>query len=202
MVIFALSAAIYFPFSQWIATTPVGTSFFLQMQLAWLLASLLSIALIPVLVFCLCIQRTRQRALHYLLPAILLIPSCVIGIWIGDQVRMSRMHAFAQRSSGLVAAIDQYTRNHGIPPASLESLLPDYLPSIPSTGMMAYPRYEYHVGPDASEELNGNPWALTVFTPSGGINFDSMLYLPQGNYPETGYGGYLERIGDWAYVHE
>jgi hypothetical protein len=29
-----------------------------------------------------------------------------------------------------------------------------------------------------------------------------MLYLPSGQYPEQGWGGTLERIDDWAYVHE
>jgi len=29
-----------------------------------------------------------------------------------------------------------------------------------------------------------------------------MLYFPKKDYPEKGYGGSLERVGDWAYVHE
>jgi hypothetical protein len=43
---------------------------------------------------------------------------------------------------------------------------------------------------------------LSNSTPSGGINFDSFLYLPLQNWPERGYGGVLQRIDDWAYVHE
>jgi hypothetical protein len=43
---------------------------------------------------------------------------------------------------------------------------------------------------------------LVVFTPSGAINFDQFMYFPNRNYPEQGFGGWIERIGDWAYVHE
>ena len=45
-------------------------------------------------------------------------------------------------------------------------------------------------------------WELYVFC--GNIaGFDQIFYWPGGNYA-TDYtrGGYIERIGDWAYVHE
>jgi hypothetical protein len=67
--------------------------------------------------------------------------------------------------------------------------------------MMAYPEYEYITGKEAENQY-GNPWVLMVFTPSGGINFDMMLYFPNQEYPPTGYGGGLERIDNWAYLHE
>ena len=65
--------------------------------------------------------------------------------------------------------------------------------------MGAYPEYHYST---SSKDYLGNPWVLTIYTPSGGINFDQFMYFPLTNYPKTGYGGSLERIGDWAYVHE
>jgi hypothetical protein len=34
------------------------------------------------------------------------------------------------------------------------------------------------------------------------MNWDMFLYFPKQNYPKAGYGGWLERIEDWAYVHE
>ncbi len=46
------------------------------------------------------------------------------------------------------------------------------------------------------------PWALQVLPPVFGVGFDLMLYFPKQDYPENGYGGWLERVGDWAYVHE
>lgn len=35
-----------------------------------------------------------------------------------------------------------------------------------------------------------------------GINFDVFVYWPEGNYPDSMYGGWVERIGHWAYMHE
>lgn len=115
---------------------------------------------------------------------------------------MAGMESFANRSQSLITAIHSYEQQHSRPPDSLNDLVPDYLPAIPETGMGAYPEFEYYSGPDAQERFGSNPWALQVQTPSGGINFDVILYFPNQNYPETGYGGSLQRIGFWAYVHE
>jgi len=67
--------------------------------------------------------------------------------------------------------------------------------------MAAYPNYEYMCGEEA-ERFDGNPWVLLVRTPSGPINWDMFMYFPLQNYPEAGYGGRIEDVGDWAYVHE
>jgi hypothetical protein len=72
---------------------------------------------------------------------------------------------------------------------------------VPGTGIGAYPAYEYVAGEEALESY-GDRWALVVFTPSGGINFDRFYYIPSRQYPEQGLGGVIERVGDWAYVHE
>jgi hypothetical protein len=34
------------------------------------------------------------------------------------------------------------------------------------------------------------------------LQFDSLVYWPERNYPDFMYGGGVERIGDWVYVHE
>jgi hypothetical protein len=34
------------------------------------------------------------------------------------------------------------------------------------------------------------------------MNWDLFYYVPGLVYPERGHGGHIERIGDWAYVHE
>jgi hypothetical protein len=36
----------------------------------------------------------------------------------------------------------------------------------------------------------------------GGAFLLQFMYSPLPNYPERGYGGSLERVGEWAYVHE
>jgi hypothetical protein len=51
------------------------------------------------------------------------------------------MQNFAQRSEKLIAAIKKYEQDNSDPPESLNDLVPNHLPSIPSTGMMAYPQY-------------------------------------------------------------
>ena len=201
-VIFAVSALGYFPFSEWISTTRFGTMFFLWGQMIYLLPLMAGILAIPVLIICLFFQRTRQKASFFLLLSALFIPCCICGGILGLKTRMASMRAFAQRSEPLIAAISDYERDHSTPPRTLDDLVPDYVLAVPSTGMMEYPEYRYHAGDDAKEEFADNPWALYVFTPSAGINFDRMLYFPNQNYPERGYGGVLVRVGDWAYVHE
>jgi hypothetical protein len=125
----------------------------------------------------------------------------IVGGRIAGRLRMHGFAALAHRSETLVAAVKAYDAKFGRPPDSLEALVPDFISGIPSTGMRAYPKYEYLAG-EKAKPFDDNPWVLYVFTPSGGINFDQFMYFPRQNYPEHGYGGWLERIGDWAYVHE
>lgn len=47
-----------------------------------------------------------------------------------------------------------------------------------------------------------SPWELRIRCPLGGINWDVFFYWPSEDYPDEIYGGVVERIGDWAYVHE
>ena len=202
IVVFGVSALAYFPFSEWISTTSIGTYMFLWGQIIFLLPLIFSVFALPVLLVCLIPKSTRRVALRYLLVAVLFVSCCMGGILLGSKTRMAGMQNFAQRSEKLIAAIKKYEQDNSDPPESLNDLVPNYLPSIPSTGMMAYPQYEYHSGPEARERYADNPWAISVFTPSGGINFDVMLFFPKQNYPTRGFGGSLERIAEWAYVHE
>jgi hypothetical protein len=201
-VLFALSAVIYIPFSQWVCTTQVGTTLFLWWALIYGLALVVAILALPVLVVIILLKRDRAQAPFWLALSILVVACCVTGIVLGGRARMSGMEALARRSQGLISAIRQYQRDHSAPPACLEDLVPHYLSEVPSTGMMAYPKYRYYSGSKAAEQFGGNPWALLVFTPGAGINFDMMIYLPNQDYPERGYGGVLRPVGDWAYVHE
>lgn len=117
-----------------------------------------------------------------------------------DDIRHGAFINLAKRSQPLITAIKNYEIKHGGPPSKLEQLVPEFLSSIPHTGMGAYPDYEYTGGCGAA--CHDNPWMIEVSTPSGGINFDRFFYFPKQNYPKEGYGGVLEKIEDWAYVHE
>jgi len=201
-VAFAVSAVAYFPFSQWIATTPVGTQLFLWGQMIYGFPLMVAVLSTPVAIIGVFIPRTRRQSLSLLAIFSLFVPCCIAGIIFGHKVRNAGMRTFAERSQSLIAAIQKYEQDHSAPPNSLQDLVPVYIPVVPTTGMMAYPEYGYHTGEEAKKQYRGNSWALSVPTPSGGINWDMMLYFPNQDYPRLGYGGGLERIEDWAYVHE
>ena len=183
------------------AVAPVGHWVLLNLQLAYFIGIMAATAVILVAPLFALSRSTRSSAVAWLLAAVLYLPPSVGGLVVGHWIRLSAFDHLALRSAPLVSAIRRYELDHGEPPPTLSALVPAYLPRVPRTGMMAYPDYQYHLGPDAHRS-EGNPWALSVFTPSGGINFDQFLYLPLQNYPKMGYGGSLQRIRDWGYVHE
>lgn len=200
--LFTISPIAFCPLSQWMATAVVGTDLFLWATLIYAMLMLIFILAIPVLIFRLFYRQQRREALLTLLLGLAFIPCFILGAHLGHKVRTAAMLAFTHRSQPLIAAIQKFERDHSAPPKVLTDLVPDYLPAVPSTGMMAYPNYRYYTDDDSKKRYDGNRWVLTVFTPGGGINFDQMLYFPDQNYPQIGHGGSLQRIGDWAYVHE
>ncbi len=200
-VIYAMSGLVYFPFSEWVSTARFGTALFLWGQAIYGLLTMAAVLAIPVLIICSLFQPlTRERTLRQLMVVIFLILGSAGGIYLGHKTRTSRMDAFAQRSRLLITAINDYDRDHSAPPKTLSDLVPGYLPAVPSTGMRAYPEYHYYNGQYAGKKYANNRWVLLVFTP--GISFDTMLYFPNQEYPERGFGGTVKRIADWAYVHE
>lgn len=48
----------------------------------------------------------------------------------------------------------------------------------------------------------GTPWELRVPCGRGFANWDVFVYWPSEEYPSAMYGGTVERMGRWAYVHE
>lgn len=222
-----------------------------------------------------------------------------------DSARRLAFSMLAHRSRAVVGAVDAYVAKHGRPPRTLNDLIPEHLEELPSTGMLAYPEYEYSVPspdapvmlywydlgprngaafqglwkypdgnrdhailvlttsrdevvqrieldrvgdraaprpfdsvawrrePSAREPMTTNfkqagvvagrhlrdvlqvlgptdgervllsaPWELLVSCSRGGLNWDVFVYWPGQRYPAYLYGGSIERIGDWAYVHE
>jgi len=144
-------------------------------------------------------KRVRRTAM--------LIALCSAVFWcafigarpVGDRIRMNAFLHLSKRSEPLVDAIRAYEDKYGRPPRSLLALVPQFIPAIPPTQIGAYPRYEYLNRPANYE---GNPWVLKISSQKDGVTLDRFLYFPLGNYPETGFGGTLERIGEWAYVRE
>lgn len=187
------------PVGEWLAVAPYGDESVLSFALLLVFPAVLSVPTFLAALAGLFFHRTRRFAATAALCSFAYGVAFVVSIHIGEGIRMSAFGRLAERSKPLIAAIRSYEHNYGQPPESLSALVPEFIPIEPSTGMGAYPKYRYSTAPT---NFHGNPWVLTVFTPSGGINFDQFMYFPLTNYPKTGYGGWLERVGDWAYVHE
>jgi hypothetical protein len=199
----AISPLAYFPFSHWLAVAPYGTGLCLWIgTFVFEILVLIALLMTPILLFRLLVRSERKQAVIYLAASMLLIVSCGGGIILGLHIHMAGIRSWATKARPLILAIHKYEREHSTPPPNLESLVPNYLPEIPTTGMAAYPVFSFHTGDDAQQEYFNNPWAVSILTPTSFLNFDELLYFPQQNYPEVGYGGWLERIGNWAYVHE
>lgn len=83
-------------------------------------------------------------------------------------------------------------------PENLTELLPKYLEAIPTlpSGVGAF-----ELGDDNTEATQ-RPWSLSVDCSRGPVNWDVFVYWPAEDYPGVMYGGVVERIGRWAYVHE
>lgn len=187
--------------AQYLAVAPIGTDFLLGIATFAVLPMLAAFLAIPVSVVLLFLRRYRITGLKILLAGAIYLIIGIGGIRLSVNVRHNGFVDLAQRSRPLVSAIQQFDTKYGKPPANLEQLVPEFLPNVPPTGIGAYPNYEYVAVPD-QVTYEGNPWILKVRTPSGGMNWDMFLYFPKQNYPKAGYGGWLERIEDWAYVHE
>lgn len=183
------------------AVSAHGSAELLNLQFFVVIPLLIAFILIFVLVFRILRRQTRRTAFYNLLICTAFVAIIMGSMQIGRHIRTSAFLRLAERSEALVVAIRAYTSQHGRPPDSLYDLVPGYLDLIPNTGMGAYPTYEYQ--PCKEDECDGNPWKITVFTPSGGINFDMFFYYPLQNYPSLFWGDNgVERIRDWAYVHE
>lgn len=196
-LLLTVSAIGYSAFVGWLS---VSTRFNLDL-ICWneLLFSLLgttALISIPICSVKVLLNSNRFKASILLLLSVLVIVSNGLGAWFGHRVRTTEIKNFTDRSQKLISALKKYEHDHESLPESLEDLVPAYLPSMPTTEMVAYPDYEYHKG------YAGNPWALSVFTPKGLLNFDQIVYLPNQNYEELPFPEQYERIGDWAYVHE
>lgn len=186
---------------EWLAVSPLGFKAVIGIEFMtpiFLLVAGVGILVSPFFLFS---KKYTRTALLSLLGSSACLISFVIGTIIGAHIRRDAFIGLADRSKPLIEAVKRYEQELGKPPESLEALVPNYLPQAPSTRLGAYPKYEYVSG-DRAKRYQGNPWVIYVFTPSGGINFDQFMYFPLQNYPKKGYGGTLERIGDWAYVHE
>jgi hypothetical protein len=118
-------------------------------------------------------------------------------------LRMWFLWKLPARAQALTAALDDYRQDHGQYPSSLGALVPDYLPRIPDTGLMADPDFYYERAVQGEWLASyGVGYDLSVSCSTAVLGWDSMHYWPTGEYPDQAWGGVIEEIDGWAYVHE
>lgn len=200
----------FLPLSQWYAvssfsdqkTALVGLTLTQLLYLPIFLSPFLFLGSLIGLIF----KRTRNNStLTTTVVALALFITGIISINISSNIRHNAFVKLANNSIELIEAIKTYEDQQDAAPESLNELVPNFISSVPHTGIGAYPEYLYTKCTTAEEIKTvclDNPWKLTVHTSPGGINFDRFVYHPNQNYPEKAYGGTLQRIEDWAYVHE
>jgi hypothetical protein len=194
------------PLSWWLALAPSpipGLVGFLglavDLMLIWaFFAALLTILVAPLF---LSFRATRRKATRWAVVSLAFVHCFIVGEGLGRKVWRRGIENFVQRSEPLIRAISDYESREGRPPGSLADLVPVFLPAVPAPGLGGVGRYIYLAG-DEAQEYARNTWALRVSVPCHPMGFDQMLYFPKHNFPEEGYGGWLERFGGWAYVHE
>jgi hypothetical protein len=172
---------------------------------AFLLIGLVAVPVALSMSLLIMVESWRRFAANLLALCVLMFPLVWLATDIGMDIRHNAFVDLERRSKPLVQAIHDYETDHGHPPGQLNDLVPTYMSQIPATGIGAYPEYEYIVPSHhmyAYYHQHGHLWVLRISTPDGLIDFDEFVYFPNQQYPTYGYGGYLERIGDWAYLHE
>lgn len=162
------------------------------------LPALMALVVLVVALFVSLSTRYRPQALNIAATSLGIVLAFVVGTIVGRELRMYAFELAATRAAPLVAAVAAYEQRHGVAPQTLEELVPAHLPKLPDR----LPPLSLVSGEVAMREFQGNKWALVAQVPGGLINWDMFFYLPRQNYPTTGFGGVLQRIGDWAYVHE
>lgn len=185
-----------------VALSSHGSSTLLVISFAAVFPIMLVMVLAAVAVLLLLAAQTRRVGLTLLAFCAAYFVVAGIGLRAVAYVRQRAFRHMTHRARPLVNAIRQYESKHKVPPRSLNDLIPEHLSMVPSTGIGAYPSYEYATGSESRAASTDNTWILVVHTPIGLLNWDMLVYYPNQKYPATAYGGVLERIEDWAYVHE
>ncbi|MEN9575513.1 MAG: hypothetical protein RL514_3368 [Verrucomicrobiota bacterium] len=171
------------------------------LSLGFIYLFLVAILGIPLSLLVCCIPRYQRKAGWLLLCSVVAVVCFGLGFHLSQPFRRQALQQVITRAESLIVAIRKFESEHGKPPPDLSALVPNHLAAVPTPGIHTSPEFFYRL-PKPDESIDGNAWMLEVNPPIVGIGFDRFIYLPNQNYPERGWGGVLERIGTWAYVHE
>ena len=175
------------------AWRPFGVGAFLALSTYALLLTMLGSAVIPfAAVLGLLFKRLRESAVRLLAASVTCLLVLLTVSWVLTRVDDAGLRALIQRGQPIVEATLRYEKERGHPPATLQELVPDYLPSVPPTGSGAFPKWHYTPRP----ERPGGRWSLSVHIGVILFDFKHLTFDPEGKY--LSYGTY--RVGEWAVV--
>jgi hypothetical protein len=123
------------------------------------------------------------------------------------KVRQAACKRVCQRAEPIIQAIESYRAQEDTYPKFLNDLVPNFLDSIPGTGLRGYPYFKYELLDSNNRaytylyEEHNAPYELKVDLYRM-FAWDSFFYWPSEDYPDVIYGGETEIINNWAYVHE
>jgi hypothetical protein len=170
-----------------------------QELVTWL--CLLSMMIMVMSLVGLCFSKIRCTSMAVFLGSGLLVALSIVSLKSADKIRLDGFERLSREAVPLVSAIHAYNEKFGYPPNSLKAIKIEYPEGHVIKGG-DLPDFKYLPGSVASDRYHGNPWVLMLETPTGPLRWDQFLYYPLQNYPPLGHGGWFEKVGEWAYVHE
>lgn len=194
VIAIAVALLAYYPIGSWL---PPFTFF----SLAGILVMIVGAAgmlLVAAIIYSLVSWSWRPAALAVIVVACMAL-GFVPGILSYKYLKHFGYELLGSRSMTLIRAIEAYEHSAGAPPRTLADIVPAHLPSVPNTGMAAYPTYEY--APEAGPCPDDNRWHLMVDAGEA-LKWDYFFYCPNQNYTVHGWGGVNIVMGDWAYLDE
>ena len=188
------------------ATSPQGTGFFMFVVPLLLIGFFMLIAGLALISAICCIfpscRLGAQIALFICLAsAASFIGGCLAGGSISNHIQKNTLAQLAKRSKPLITAIKNYEQKFGHPPDSLEILVPEFIPKVPTTGIGTTPDYQY-LSLTNNSSYGNNKWVLQVYSPGEHLAFSTFIYLPVQDYSALRPGYIVWKIEDWAYWYK
>jgi hypothetical protein len=161
---------------------------------------------LPLALLAALLSRGRERA-----KALRMAGLCLLGLPYGLTAGMLRQCAWNQahdrlavQAAPLIEAIEAYEADHGHPPREwLTGLIPAYLDELPSTGMRAFSRWDYHTFAPATDWARPMPkWELSVDCPAYLVGMEHFFYWPTRNYERSVFARDVRVRSGWAHYYE
>ena len=177
----------------WVAPRPVSIVFILAEMVYLMVPGAAAVCAVGALAIGAIVRQHRTRwveaAIGYTIMAIL---AQTVKVRYDYDARVRAFQNVPDRAAPLVQAINDFEASNGLPPDSLEELVPRYLKEIPFTGLAAYPEFDYSCG----KREGTVTWDLSVSATVGFMAYDVFKYDPNSEYTSE------RRVGNWAYIVE